>query len=183
VKARRDRLAFAPRHALRCAPGSHARQKKRLVGIDIPDTRRDRLVEQHRLDRDATAAVRSKEGLARKVERIGSQTVEPRVGLAFLDPLHLAKFPNVPEENPGTAALQGEGKMGVFIRFERALGIRLERGSRGRREQTHARRLARKELTRHPQMEQKPIPSAQVRDEIFSCARKRFNAPPLECAT
>jgi hypothetical protein len=66
-----EELSFV--QTVRSTRRTHARQKKRFVRVDVPDTRDGILVKQHRLDRSARARACLSQLSLGDLERIGSQ--------------------------------------------------------------------------------------------------------------
>src|SRR5262249_27972328 len=108
-----DRVALAPRRARGAARRAHSREEHRLVGVDVPDTRDDRLIEQQALDRNAPLARRGEQQRAVDLERVDAESRQARVRLTGREPEHLAELARVAEEHLGSAVLELETQMGV----------------------------------------------------------------------
>ena len=134
------------------------------------------LIEEQRLDRDLAAAATGFERTVSPVTFRASGT-EPVEASALAVPPPRAIGPSRisahPERRragpvPSSVSLQ----MGVLVGREALLRLGIEQRCTGRGgEQTHARRLARKELTRHAEMqEQARSPPSSPAIEVFACA-------------
>ncbi len=169
TKGRCNRLTLVSRYAPRRATGPHPSEKQRFVCIDISHPRANGLIEEHRLDCDATASIRQEEKLARHAKRIFPESIQARVALARFEPLHLPEFPYVSEEDLWPSPLEFDAQVGMFVGLEVKLCFGRERSACGRGEKPYARRFAREELARHSQMQEKTRATLESRNDVFPC--------------